>query len=40
MTGKAYNPEGWEPEAHERFGFITKEIVELYRKTRAEWRTK
>ena len=32
MTGKAYTPGGWEPEAHERYMAPPPEVMELYRK--------
>ena len=31
MTGKAYNPKGWEPDAHERYFAPPKEVMERYR---------
>ena len=29
MTGKAYNPKGWEPETHERYFAAPKEVIHI-----------
>lgn len=38
MTGKAYNPKGFEPDVHERFDSPPPEAMEAYRKAMAEHR--
>ena len=36
MEGRAYNPEGWEPDVHERFFAPPREVMEYYKKVFEE----
>ena len=38
MAGKAYNPEGFEPEAHERFLAPPPEVMDKFREVRGRGR--
>jgi len=40
MGGTAYNPQGFEPDAHERFFAPPKEVIEHWRKAYDEHRKK